>query len=336
VPCVLITACGFPSLAVRALVQHVVKVYARPFPCRGCSTPVDGTAQPLGGGRKERLLGGGQKAGGLGGSPRRSRAGFGNSHDGPKLCSGSGAPVLGVDRLQPARYGAHAHLQAWLGKELRSPTAWHACPSVALKPGSPRCLLGGRMRGFAAAAALPLRERVYSEVDWSGRAQKGLPSCPSVTNAPQTSFAFDAYCCPELIWVGLHTADILKLEQPPNGAAAESARPTLSPDNFRPFGDRDQAVMDGLLRRQVSVCHTLGWPACPHMIHPRQKRNLRLYLQLLCCLLAAHAYQTARFGVRYNLAQRACGSAGSRSLPCTLLSALMHPAGGLGGCGAAR
>lgn len=32
-PCVLITACGFPSLAVRALVQHVVKVRP-PIPCR--------------------------------------------------------------------------------------------------------------------------------------------------------------------------------------------------------------------------------------------------------------------------------------------------------------
>jgi hypothetical protein len=51
-----------------------------------------------------------------------------------------------------------------------------------------------------------------------------------------------------LSWLQAHTVEpeqALKLEQPPDVAAAESARPALSPDNFQPFGDRDQAVMDG-------------------------------------------------------------------------------------------
>lgn len=74
----------------------------------------------------------------------------------------------------------------------------------------------------------------------------------------QTTFALDGYCCPHVVWAGLHTADVLRLEgqstAPPSASArAPASRPavTLASSNFQPFTERDHSVMEGLLRRSV-------------------------------------------------------------------------------------
>jgi len=62
------------------------------------------------------------------------------------------------------------------------------------------------------------------------------------------TFAMDGYCCPELKWVGLHTADVQLLETP---TAETPGRSVLAATSFQPYSDRDGAIVDGLLRNPV-------------------------------------------------------------------------------------
>ena len=74
----------------------------------------------------------------------------------------------------------------------------------------------------------------------------------------QATFALDGYCCPHVVWAGLSTADVLRLEEPsaePGPSNPGPERPTLASSNFQPFSERDRAVMEGLLRRPVVAEH---------------------------------------------------------------------------------
>jgi DNA topoisomerase VI subunit A len=55
------------------------------------------------------------------------------------------------------------------------------------------------------------------------------------------TFAFEQYCCPQLKWLGLHSADV---HESLEGMA-------LPKEAFQAFTKRDMSVLDGLLRRSV-------------------------------------------------------------------------------------
>lgn len=73
----------------------------------------------------------------------------------------------------------------------------------------------------------------------------------------------DGYCCPELKWVGLHTADVQLLETP---TAETPGRSVLAATSFQPYSDRDGAIVDGLLRNPVR--RALCYPCMPTACHP--------------------------------------------------------------------
>ena len=73
----------------------------------------------------------------------------------------------------------------------------------------------------------------------------------------------DGYCCPELKWVGLHTADVQLLETP---TAETPGRSVLAATSFQPYSDRDGAIVDGLLRNPVR--RALCYPWMPTACHP--------------------------------------------------------------------
>lgn len=140
--------------------------------------------------------------------------------------------------------------------------------------------------------------------------------------------------------MGLHAADVLKLERPADdavGAAAGSTRPMLSSANFQPFGDRDQSVMDGLLRRQASLClcalRNLSGPRC-YMLPLRQSGlgdcgRPDLHLKLWGQWLHTHAIQPPLACMQVSPGARLQEL---RKLSCVLLSA-RFPLRGAGGCG---
>lgn len=103
--------------------------------------------------------------------------------------------------------------------------------------------------------------------------------------APQESFALDAYCCPELVWAGLHSSDVLRLERgappdfyptlPDSAASHSQATPaTLSPSDFQPFTSRDRAVVEGLLRRPAVARDHVLWAEAEAMRADGRKLEL--------------------------------------------------------------
>lgn len=101
----------------------------------------------------------------------------------------------------------------------------------------------------------------------------------------------------------------------------------LSSANFQPFGDRDQSVMDGLLRRQASLClcalRNLSGPRC-YMLPLRQSGwgdcgRPDLHLKLWGQWLHTHAIlpPLACMQVSPSRPAHACRSSGSCLASCS-------------------